>query len=911
MGLYNLDKIFRPTTIAVVGASQKEGSIGSVHIKNLIRGGFQGKIFPVNPCYAEIHGLEAYPSVAKIEQCIDLAIIAIPIAEVPQVIKECVEVGVGGAIIISAGGRETGSQGLEVENRIKEEANKGGLRVIGPNCLGIICPGRKLNASFAAHMAYPGKLAFVSQSGAICTAILDLALKAKIGFSHCVSIGSMLDVDFGDLVDYLGNDLEVNSIILYIESLTNFRKFMSAARAVSRVKPIVVLKSGRSPAGARAAVSHTGAIVGEDAVYDAAFKRAGIVRVNAIGELFDCAELMAKQPRPKGPRLGIVTNAGGPGVMAADALSEYGAEPARLELDTMQRLDEVLPAFWSHSNPVDLLGDASPERYAKVVEICLAAKELDGVLLILTAQGMTDPTGVAERLARILKGKPHPVFTSWMGGMDVEKGRNILNHAGIPTYDMPEQAVRSFMYMYEYSRILKMLQEIPPKLAKELSFDRGAARAIVDEGLKQKTGFLTEADSKKLLTAYGIPVTRTEIAISIEEAVQLAQQIGYPLVIKIHSPDIIHKTEAKGVQLDISDEDEVRRAYQSIMEGAHAYNPQAKTLGVTIQPMIKGSDYEILLGAKKDENFGPAILFGMGGILTEVLKDQAIGLPPLNRSLARRLMASTQVYSLLRGYRNKPGVSLELLEEMIIRLSQLVVDFPEIVELDINPVVFDEGRPCAVDARVILKPSEVETPFHLVISPYPAQYESQAVVKDGLGVFIRPIKPEDGPAFLELFHTLSPTSVYYRFFSPLKNLSPSMLARFTQIDYDREVALVALKENGSKERMLGVARVISDPDGKKAEFAIMLGDPWQGKGIGAMLLEKCLRIAKERRIETVVGIVLRENTQMLALGRKLGFEASKTEEPGELELTIDLGSVHFERLDQTKQIQDIDLLSQA
>jgi acetyltransferase len=893
MGLYNLDKLFKPDSIAVVGASEKEGSIGYIHMHNLTEGGYEGQVFPINPRYDSVHGLKAYPSLGAIGHPIDLAIIAIPIASVPEVIREGGQLGVGGAIIISAGGRETGPKGIEIERRILQEAEKGGLRIIGPNCLGIICPGKKLNASFAAHMPHSGKMAFISQSGAICTAILDLALKEEIGFSHCVSIGSMLDVDFGDLVDYLGNDLEVNSILLYIESLTNFRKFMSAARAVSRVKPIVVLKSGKSPAGARAAASHTGAMVGEDAVYDAAFKRAGIVRVKTIGELFDCAELMAKQPRPKGPRLGIVTNAGGPGVMAADALAEYDNEPAFLEPETLDKLDELLPPCWSRSNPIDVLGDASPERYAKVVEICLAAKELDGVLLILTAQGMTDPTGVAERLAQILKGKPYPVFTSWMGGMDVEKGRNILNHAGIPTYDMPEQAVRAFMYMYEYSRTLKMLQEIPPKLSYELSFDRGAARAIVDEGLKQKKGFLTETDSKKLLTAYGIPVTRTEIAISVEEAVQLAQQIGYPLVMKIHSPDIIHKTEANGVQLDIRDEDKVRKAYQNIMEGAHAYNAQAKILGVSIQPMIPRTDYEILLGAKKDENFGPAILFGMGGILTEVLKDQAIGLPPLNRSLARRLMESTKVYSLLQGYRNKPGVSLEHLEEIIIRLSQMVVDFPEIVELDINPVVVDEGRPCAVDARVILKPSEVPAPLHLVISPYPAQYESQAVVKDGLGVFIRPIKPEDGPAFLELFHTLSPTSVYYRFFSPLKGLSPSMLARFTQIDYDREIALVALEQNASKERMLGVARVISDPDGKRAEFSIMVGDPWQGRGVGARLLENCLRIAKERGIETLWGIVLRENTQMLALGKKLGFKISRTEELGELELTVHLRSLDF------------------
>jgi acetyltransferase len=607
----------------------------------------------------------------------------------------------------------------------------------------------------------------------------------------------MLDVDFGDLVDYLGNDPEVNSILLYIESIPNLRKFMSAARSVSRVKPIVVLKAGRSPAGARAAASHTGAMVGEDAVYDAAFKRAGIVRVKTIGELFDCAELMAKQPRPKGPRLGIITNAGGPGVMAADALAEYGVEPSRLEPGTIEQLNELLPPFWSHSNPIDVLGDASPERYAKAVDICLKAKELNGLLLILTAQGMTDPAEVAALLTQKLKAKTCPVFASWMGGMEVEKGRDILNHAGIPTYDNPEPAVKAFMYMHEYSCNLQILQEIPPKLARELHFDRGWARAIIDEELKSGNGILSKIESKSLLTAYGIPVIHTEVATSVEEAKRLATHMGYPIVVKIHSPDIVHKTEAGGVQLDLCSAADVSVAYRKTIKN---------------------------LGAKRDVNFGPVILFGMGGVLTELLKDWAIGLPPLNRSLARKLMESTRAYSLLKGYRNKPGANLVLLEEMIIRLSQLVEDFPEIIELDMNPVIINEGRPIAADARVIFRPAEVSAPLHLVISPYPTQYEYREVIKDGLAVFIRPIKPEDAPSFLDLFHTLSPTSVYYRFFSPMKSLSAPMLARFTQIDYDREIALVALQEERPEGKMLGVARVIGDPRGGSKAFGKMPPD---------------------------------------------------------------------------------------
>ena len=894
MGVYNLDKIFKPESIAVVGASEKKGSIGSVLVENLTQGGFQGKVYPVNPRYRSIHALKAYSSIVDTETAVDLAIIATPIATVPDIVKECVSKNVGGAIIISAGGKEVGPQGKDIEKKIEWEAWKGGLRIIGPNCLGIICPQRNLNASFVSHMPQKGKLAFISQSGALCSAILDLSSKEKIGFSYFVSIGSMMDVDFGDLIDYLGIDQEVSSILLYVESLSNFRKFVSAARATSRLKPIVVLKSGRSPAGTRAAASHTGAMAGEDAVYDAAFKRAGIVRVNTIGELFDCAELLAKQPRPTGSRLAVVTNAGGPGVMAADALSHYGLEPAALQADTVEKLDAVLPAPWSHANPIDILGDASPDRYTEVVKICIGAQELDGVLAVLTPQAMTDPTAVAHGLARISKSRRYPLFASWMGGADVEKGTEILNQAEIPTYGTPEQAIRAFIYMHEYSRNLEILQEIPPKLPRTLQFDRQRAASIIDEASRQQKTVLTEFESKQLLTAYGLPVNRTEVANSADEAVKMAKEMGYPLVMKILSADILHKTEANGILLNLRSEAEVFDAFKKIVTGAREYDPEAMIQGVTLQTMILRGDYELLLGAKKDPSFGPVILFGMGGIYTEVLQDREIGLPPLNLLLARRLMEKTRVYRLLKGYRNRPPANMELLQETILRLAQLVVDFPQIVELDMNPVIVTDGKPQVVDARILLETTYISSPLHLVISPYPEQYESDEVTAAGLAVFIRPIKPEDVPLLVKLFDTLSPTSIYYRFFGPLKALPHSMLVRFTQVDYDREIDMVALeKTNGDKERMLATARVISDPDGKRAEFAILVGDPWQGKGVGARLLERCLAIAKERGIETVWGIVLHENTGMQALARKLGFKVSRSDEPGELELTIDLKSVDF------------------
>jgi len=885
MGIYNIDRIFNPRAIAVIGASEKAGSVGSTLMLNLVQSGFQGELFPVNPRHRTIHGLKTLPSILKTEYSIDLALIATPIETVPSIVEECVQKGVKGAIIVSAGGKEAGTKGQEIEAQIATSAREGGLRVIGPNCLGMICPQQNLNASFAAHMPFKGNLAFISQSGAICSAILDLSMQEGFGFSHFVSIGSMLDVDFGDLIDYLGADPQVSSILLYIESLTHVRKFMSAARAVSRSKPIIVLKSGRSPAGTKAAASHTGAMAGEDNVYDAAFMRAGIVRVDTIGELFDCAELMARQSRPTGARLAVITNAGGPGVMAADAISRYGSEPAELKPETRAKLNDVLPPLWSRSNPIDILGDASPQRFADAIKICVAAKEFNGVLVILSPQAMTDPTAVAEMLASSFQNKRYPLFTAWMGGVDVAKGKEILNQAGIPTYETPEEAIRAFFYMVDYSRNLKTLQEIPPKLPRSIGFDRHRARKIINRAIEGKSAMLTELESKALLALYGLPVNRTEKAASAHEAVRLADTIGYPLVMKILSPDILHKTDAHGIQLDLRTEADVRKAYDEIVANAKAYNAQARIQGVTLQSMIRQPDYEILMGSKQDENFGPVVLFGMGGIFTEALQDRAIGLPPLNVLLTRRLMENTKIYALLKGYRNRPPADMELIEEMILRLSQLVVDFPEIVELDMNPVMVRAGKPCVVDARVILAFPKRPSPLHLVISPYPDELESREVTSGGLSIFVRPIRPEDAPLLVNLFDTLSPTSIYYRFFGHLKALPHSMLVRFTQVDYDREIDLVAVDDGeNSEERILGVARLITDPDGKRAEFAILTGDPWQGKGVGAALMAHLIDIAKARGMTSIWGIALAENTQMIALARKLGFSVTRV--PGEAQYEL-------------------------
>lgn len=887
MGQYNLSRIFNPRQVAVIGASEKSGTIGNALMKNLLQGGFSGELTPINPKYKSVHGLSAARSVSDLEAGVDLAVIATPIHTVPGIVEECVDRKIAGAIVISAGGKEAGEQGKEIEAKIRKTAYAGGLRIIGPNCLGIIKPGAALNASFASEMPASGNLAFVSQSGAICTAVLDLAFRERFGFSHFVSTGSMLDVDFGDMIDYLGNDYSAKSILLYIENLTNYRKFMSAARSVSRVKPIIVLKSGRSDAGARAAASHTGAMVGEDAVYEAAFKRAGIVRVDTIEELFDCAELTAKQPRPLGPRLAIVTNGGGPGVMATDTLARYDREPALLDKETIQKLDEFLPPFWSRGNPIDILGDASPERFRRVLEVCFESKNIDGVLVILAPQALADPVAVAKALALAMKGRRNPVFTSWMGGKSIGRAVSILNESGIPTYETPERAVKAFMYMYDYSRNLETALEIPAKLNKNLTFDREKAAALISAA--PDGGFMSESDSKALLAAYGFPVVRTEKAESADEAARIGDELGYPIAMKLDSPDISHKTEAGGVRLDIRNQAELRFAFDQIIKSAKAYQPDAQIDGVTVQSFLSNPDFEVLLGAKCDPNFGPVILFGMGGIFTEVIKDRTIGLPPMNRLLARRLMKETKSYSLLQGYRNRQAADMEQLEEMVIRLSQLLIDFPDISELDMNPILIKDGKATAVDARILVSHACIESCQNLVIGPYPAEYESHETTAENDRIFIRPVKPEDAPLLVDLFDVLSSKSIYYRFFTPIRELKPDMLARFTQIDYDRQIALVAVDESTNPERILGVARIIGDPDGKRGEFSVVVGDPWQGKGIGSSLLKRVLKIAESRGFEVVMGLVLKENTNMIAMGKKLGFEIAE-DEGGIVELVIHFGS---------------------
>lgn len=888
MSTCNLDRIFNAESIAVIGASERKESVGEAIMKNLVEKGYRGRVFPVNPNRKTIMGIPAFPGVGDIDQDIDLAIVATPIATVPGVVAECAKTLIAGCVVISAGGKETGRAGAAIESSILDVAQASGIRIIGPNCLGIINTAKNLNASFAHQLPLPGKIAFLSQSGAVCTAVLDLAMRENVGFSHFVSLGSMADVDFADMIDYLGGLKEVESIVMYLENITNIRNFMSAARCVSRVKPIIALKTGRSAAGARAAASHTGALAGDDAIYDAAFKRAGILRVNDFEELFDCAEFLAKEQRPKGGRLAIVSNAGGPGVMAVDALDRYGVEPAQLSSDTLSKLDAILPKGWNRQNPVDVLGDTAAERYIQAAKICIEAEETDGLLLILAPVGLFDASALAIALVEFLKGVTFPVFTAWMGGTNIDRARDIFNRSGVVTYDSPERGVRAFMDLYRYGQNLEMLHEVPIRRDRRLLIDREQAARVVRGVLEQNSSEFTENEAKDLLRAYGIPVNSCVLAETEDRAVDAAKNMGASVVLKICSRDILHKSDAGGVKLNLNGEGEVRQAFQDIMESARDYDPGARILGVTVQPMAPAGDYELILGAKKDRSFGPAILFGMGGVLTEVFKDTAIGLPPLNASLARRMIYDTKISRVLAGFRNISAVNIASVEDVLIRLGRLVTDFPEVEELDINPLLVSRGNLMAVDARVIAKSSDVESPMHLVISSYPWEQEAEDTTVDNQPIRIRPIRPEDANLMIEHFNSLSPRSIYQRFFFPMKQLSQSQLIKMTQIDYDREVALIALMGTPGSERLTGVARVIFELDGRRGEFAVAVADEWQGRGIGASLLKRCLTIARQKGLETVWGLVIAENVQMLKLGKRLGFKIKRVAGSSEYELTINL-----------------------
>ena len=876
-----LDVFFSPKTVAVIGATENPGTVGRTVLWNLVTSPFGGTVYPVNPKRPSVLGVKAYPSVSDIPESVDLAVIITPPASIPGLIKECGENGVQGAIVISAGFKEIGPEGAELERQLLVEAQKANIRIIGPNCLGVMSPLSGMNATFATTVARPGSVGFISQSGALCTAVLDWSLKAMVGFSAFISVGSMVDVGWGDLIYYLGNDPKTKSIVIYMESIGHARSFLSAAREVALTKPIIIIKPGRSAAAAKAAASHTGSLTGSDEVLEAAFRRSGVLRVGSIADLFYMAEVLSKQPTPKGPRLTIVTNAGGPGVLATDALIMGGGELSELTPETMEAYNAVLPATWSHNNPVDIIGDASPERYAKALEIAAKDPNSDGMLVILTPQAMTDPTRIAEQLKPLAKQEGKPLLASWMGGVDVAAGEEILNRANIPTFPYPDTAARVFNYMWQYADNLKALYETPamPEDSATWAPDRKLVESIIAKSRAEGRTILTEFESKQVLAAYGIPVAKTIIAANQADAMKAADEIGYPIVLKLYSETITHKTDVGGVQLNLGTAEAVAKAFDAIQTSVTAKVGAQHFQGVTVQPMIKLRDaYELIIGSSLDPQFGPVLLFGTGGQLVEVFKDRALGLPPLNSTLARRMMEQTKIYKALKGVRGRKPVDLAALEVLMVRFSALVAEQRWIKEIDINPLLASPDGLIALDARVVVHGPEVtldQVP-RTAIRPYPTRYVAPWTMKDGNEVTIRPIRPEDEPALVRFHETLSERTVYLRYFH-LMNLEQRIqherLTRICFIDYDREMALVAERRNPEtgESEILGVGRAMKIHGTTEAEVAVVISDQWQGRGLGKELLARLLIVGADEKLSKLTADILPDNRGIMRICEKLGF----------------------------------------
>ncbi|HND47365.1 MAG TPA: bifunctional acetate--CoA ligase family protein/GNAT family N-acetyltransferase [Anaerolineales bacterium] len=883
-GRQPLDSIFAPKSVAVVGATETVGSVGRTIVWNLMSSSFGGTIYPVNPKRPSVLGIKAYPDLKSIPEKLDLIVVVTPAPTVPDIIKEAVDLGVPSAIIISAGFKETGPAGVELERQVMEHARRGNMRIIGPNCLGVMSPTTGLNATFASTIARRGSVGFISQSGALCTAILDWSLTENVGFSSFVSIGSMLDVDWSDLIYYLGDDPHTKSIVIYMETIGNARAFLSAAREVAMTKPIIVIKPGRTEGAAKAAASHTGSLTGSDEVLEVAFRRSGVLRVNSIAELFYMAEVLGKQPRPKGPRLTIVTNAGGPGVLATDALISNGGELTTISPETMEEFNKLLPAAWSHNNPVDILGDASPERYAKTLEIAAKDENSDGILVILTPQAMTDPTETADVLKPYAQGLGKPVLATWMGGKEVAPGEAILNKVNIPTFPYPDTAARVFDYMAHYSENLHSLYETPMSMDDGGDgIDRERAAKLIEDVRKSGRTILTEYESKQLLACYGIPTVDTRIAKSKEEAVKAADAIGYPVVLKLHSETITHKTDVGGVQLNLADAKDVKKAYESIEKSVTEKAGAEHFLGVTVQPMAKVDGYELILGSSIDPQFGPVLLFGLGGQLVEVFKDRALGLPPLNTTLARHMMENTRIYTALKGVRGRNPVDLAALERLLVRFSQLITENRWIQELDINPLMASPEKLIALDARVLVYGKDVtqaQLP-KMAIRAYPMKYVSSWTAKDKTNVTIRPILTEDEKLLVRFHADLSDRSVFLRYLQPMmfqERVVHERLSRICHCDYDREIALVAEKKVDGESIIMGVVRLSKLHANSEGRLSILVADPYQGTGLGGEMVRRMIDVAKQEHLETISAILTDDNQVMGQLFKKLGFTIEATAE---------------------------------
>jgi acetyltransferase len=868
-----LQPLFSPRTVALVGASDRPGSLGHDVFKNLLAGSLQGEVFPINPKHDHVQGQRCYRSLVALDRGVDLAVVATPAAVVPRVLEDAAKAGIHHAVILAAGFGETGAEGRAREEVLRAQARRLGIRLLGPNCLGIMRPSIGLNATFARTGARPGPIALVSQSGAVCTALIDWAWAAGFGFSTVVSVGAAIDLDFGEILDYLLYDHETHSILFYLEGVREPRRFVSALRAAARVKPIVAMKVGRHLSGQRAAVSHTGAMVGNDAVFDAVLRRSGVVRVRTYSELFAAARVLASDRLPAGDRLAIVTNGGGPGVMAADACVDRGVVLATFDEATFAKLNTLLPAHWSHANPADILGDATRERFDGALAAVLADPGVDGVLTLFCPQSLVSAKTVAEALIPRIRDAKKPVLTAWLGEHDVREGRDLIEAAGMPAFSAPESGVAAFGVLADYQRAQRLLLEVPNPITRTVPVQLGEARALFEQVAREGRTLMTEPESKHLLACFSIPTPRTMIAMTARDAADAAMSIGFPVALKILSPDIAHKSDVGGVRLAIRDVATVEAEFTALVDAVKKLRPNARVTGVAVQPMVqKRFGREVSIGVATDSVFGPVISFGAGGVAVELLADYAIGLPPLSIRLAEEIIDRTRIAKLLGAYRHIPAADRAAIVDALLAVSEMVIHCPWLKELDINPLLVDGEGAAALDARVVIDPTRGTADArysHMAIHPYPSRLEHEAVLADGTRLLVRPIRPEDAQRELAFVEGLSDQSRYLRFFGAQRTLSPKMLARLTQVDYDHELALIAVRPIG--EEIVGVARYMPLADGKSCEFAVTVADPLHGKGLGSLLMQRLVEAARDTGYETMIGEILGVNDKMLRLARAIGF----------------------------------------
>lgn len=889
MSVINLNKLFHPESVALIGASDTANSIGQVVLKNMLAGGFRGPVYAVNPKYKSIQDQPCYQNIGDLPSVPDLAVICTPAKTVPGIITELGEHGTRAAVVISAGFNQEIDE-ISLHQKMLDAAQPFNFRILGPNCVGMLNPDIGLNASFAHTHSLKGNIALVSQSGAICTAILDWAKSRGIGFSYFISLGDSTDVDVGDVLDFVSTDHLTHSIFLYLESIREARKFISAARASSRNKKIMIIKSGRFEEGAKAATSHTGALAGNDDVFDAAIHRTGMLRVYTIQNLFDAVGTLAHARPIHGNRMIIMTNGGGVGVLATDTLIAEGGKLAELAPETINALNEFLPPTWSHANPVDIIGDSDAERYVKALKILLKDPHYDAILVMLVPAAIIDNAKVAQAVANAINETTKPVFTCWLGEDAVNTARETFEQAGIPTYDTPESAIRAFMQIVEYENNQDALIEIPPSIPEEFEPDTETVRGIIEKVLPEERDILSEHEAKSILAAYGIPVVETLIAKDVDEAMTCAEKTGYPVVIKIISPQISHKSDVGGVLLNIESPAILSAAAEGMLARIKRLKPDAEIEGFTVQKMVeRPGAHELIIGVMTDPIFGPVILFGQGGVSVEIVKDRAIALPPLNLKLAKDLIMRTRVYNLLKGYRNIPSADITEIELTLLKISQLVINHPEIDELDINPLFADSKGVLALDARIRIKPYSGKPGKHLSIKPYPRELEEQVTLRNGETVMIRPIKPEDEPAHQEFLERTSPEDKYFRFFRSVDDISHTQMARFTQIDYDREMAFVVRAKNGaSQEETIGVVRIVCDADSIEGEFSIIIRSDKQQLGLGTVLMEKIIRYSKAKGVKRLVGQILLDNEAMLKLAHKFNFSSTADYQDKVVSVSLDL-----------------------